>query len=256
MLTDYIRDEEEKAAFGFFEHCSALIGDDALSNLIHMIKHDLHTHEINQVISRRRGPEDRPGIQAFLAAVTTEFGAANFASSQFDAACLFLAAALKAGLPNDPDYVAKVSKIADDLATNGKNSNSLEFYQKKLDAVKDADGNFDPDKLASAIGSGAGTIGWLASVGWTTQTALTMVGADRIGDAAVKGVQLLQQAARLPGIRGRAASFALNTAGKAVTSTNLGKLINLGSKLKLGNPYVLAALTVGGYATEYFLSED
>jgi hypothetical protein len=57
-------------------------------------------------------------------------------------------------------------------------------------------------------------------------------------------------------MRGKAAALTLRGANAAINSTRITQLLRLGSRLKLGNPWVLAALTVGGYVAEYLLTDD
>jgi hypothetical protein len=258
LLTEHLDDRREQAAFAFFEHATALMGDAALREFIEVIQGDVSRSEISTLIASRRSPEDRPGIQALLAALMTHFNVVNFSDSQFDLACVTLASMLKAGIPDDPEYIAKVAMHSDALTSRGAVKRTQAFYEKKFEdaGIIDEAGLIDADKMAEVVGETGGFIGWAASNAWLARSTASLVGVDRGLAILGKGAAYLQSAAQVPGMRGKAAALTLRGANAAINSTRITQLLRLGSRLKLGNPWVLAALTVGGYAAEYLLTDD
>lgn len=258
LLTEHLQDRQEQAAFAFFEHATALLGDDALREFIEVIKSDLPDREVGKVIGSRRSPEDRPGVQALLTALLTKFNVANFSDPQFDMACITLAAIIKAGLPDDAEYLATVAKHADSLSSNGRVTRPVQFYIDRMEekGIISEDGSIDAQTFANLAGETGGYIGWAASTALTATTVAQIVGVDRGLTALGAGASYLSRASMIPGVRGKAASLALKGVNAVVNSSRTAQLLRLGSKLRLGNPWLMAALTVGGYATEYLLKED
>jgi hypothetical protein len=251
-LVGYLRDVEEKSLFDLFSHCIALLDDETAHSLIHLIRNDIRVGDINHVLTARTSPEDRPALNAFLAALAGQCGVVNFNEESFDLACATIAAMLKAGVPDDPLWIATVSRGTDLALLNSSRSlQSVEEYQKRVPV--DAKGNVDFDALRGAIGSTGDTVSNIATVAGIAQFAK---GITPVKAAIASGRTLIASSIASGSASGKLLQAVSVQGGKVLATSTARSVLNVAQRLKLGNPWVLASITVAGEVVSYFAKDE
>jgi hypothetical protein len=251
-LVGYLRDVEEKSLFDLFSHCIALLDDETAHSLIHLIRNDLRVGDINEVLTARNSPEGRSGLNAFLAALAGQCGVVNFNDEEFDLACASIAAMLKAGLPDDAEWIAKVARMTDLALLNSSRSlQPIEEYAARVPVTKD--GNVDFDTLRSVVGSTGETVSTITAVAGVAQFAKGM---GPVKAAIAGGKTLIQSSIAAGGTTGKLLSAVSVQGGRVVASSTARTVLNVAKRLKLGNPWVMAGITIAGEAAAYFAKDE
>jgi hypothetical protein len=251
LITEHVKDREEAQLFGFFDHMLALVDDDTARSFIETVRKS-DDEDVDNFVELRSSPEDRPGLQAFLSAITTKFGVSAFSDETFDMACATLAAIMAAGVPDDAKYIAKVAKFTDSFLEGGDNGVNVVEYEKRV--PKKSDGKVDFAKLRSAVGAAGRTVGWAGTVAGIARSAyFNIPGVQK----AVRGMTTVVRAARgTAGLAGRALSFVTRSGSKVGTSRVGSFIFRVGSKLITGNPWILTGVTIGGFALDALTEDD